>query len=141
MSPDAYRRVIKPRHARFFRQVHDACPQAKVALHSCGSIYQLIPDLIDTGVEALNPLQVAARDMDPARLKREFGKELTLWGGVDSQDVLPHGTPEDVRQEAARRIAEMAGGGGYILSAVHNIQPDVPTENVIALLEADRAFR
>ena len=141
MSPDAYRRVIKPRHAHFFRQVHDACPQAKVALHSCGSIYQLIPDLIDVGVEALNPLQVAARDMDPARLKREFGKQLTLWGGVDSQDVLPHGTPEEVRQEAARRIAEMAEGGGYILSAVHNIQPDVPTENVIALLEADRTYR
>jgi uroporphyrinogen decarboxylase len=138
MSPEAYRKVIKPRHARFFRQVREMCPQARIALHTCGSVYLLLNDLIDIGVEVLNPIQVSARDMDPARLKAEFGDRLSFWGGIDTQKVLPYGTPDDVRAEVERRLAQMGRGGGYMLAAVHNIQPDVPVENVIAMYDHAR---
>ncbi|MGE5620599.1 MAG: uroporphyrinogen decarboxylase family protein [Sphingomonadaceae bacterium] len=138
MSPEAYRKVIKPRHARFFRQVREICPDAKIALHTCGSVHSLLPDLIDVGVQVLNPIQVSARDMEPARLKAEFGSHLSFWGGIDSQHVLPYGTTEDVRAEVRRRVAEMGRGGGYMLAAVHNIQPDVPIENVLAMFDEAR---
>lgn len=138
VSPEAYRRVIKPRHARFFRQAREMCPHARIALHTCGSVYLLLNDLVDIGVEVLNPIQVSARDMDPARLKAEFGDRLSFWGGIDSQRVLPRGTPEDVRAEVERRLAQMGQGGGYMLAAVHNIQPDVRVENVIAMYDHAR---
>lgn len=138
ISPQSYRKVVKPRHARYFRQVHDLCPHAKVALHSCGSLYPLIGDLIEIGVDVLNPIQVSAREMDPAVLKREFGDRLSFWGGIDSQWVLPRGTPDEVRGEVRRRIAQLGPGGGYILSAVHNVQPEVPTENLMAMLDCAR---
>ncbi len=140
ISPATYRKVIKPRHARYFSLVHEMCPHAKVALHTCGSVYALLPDLIDIGVEVLNPIQVAAVDMEPARLKAEFGDKLSFWGAVDSQQVLPHGSTEDVRAEVRRRIRELGKGGGYMVAAVHNIQPDVPTENIVAMYEAAREF-
>jgi uroporphyrinogen decarboxylase len=140
MSPATYRKVIKPRHARFYRQVRDMCPRAKVALHSCGSVYRLLDDLIDVGIEVLNPVQVSAKDMDPARLKAEFGNRLSFWGGIDTQRVLPYGSAEEVKSEVDRRIAEMGRGGGYLLAAVHNIQPEVPTENVIAMYDHARAI-
>jgi uroporphyrinogen decarboxylase len=140
ISPATYRKVIKPRHARYFSLVHEMCPHAKVALHTCGSVYALLPDLIDIGVEVLNPIQVAAVDMEPARLKAEFGDKLSFWGAVDSQQVLPHGSVEDVRAEVRRRIRELGQGGGYMVAAVHNIQPDVPTENIIAMYDAAKEF-
>ncbi|MHB0870106.1 MAG: uroporphyrinogen decarboxylase family protein [Chloroflexota bacterium] len=139
MSPEAYRKVIKPRHARFFRQVREICPHATIALHSCGSVYALLPDLIDVGIQLLHPIQVSARDMEPARLKAEFGDRLSFWGGIDSQRVLPNGTPEEVRAEVRRRLAEMGRGGGYMVGAVHNIQPDVPIENVVAMFDQARS--
>lgn len=138
ISPATYREVVKPRHARFFDLIHEICPHAKVALHSCGSIYLLLDDLIDAGVDVINPIQVRARDMDPARLKREYGDRLSFWGGIDSQDVLPNGSPSDVEAEVRRRILEMAPGGGYMIAAVHNVQPDVPTENLLAMFDAAR---
>lgn len=138
VSPETYRKVIKPRHARFFRQVQEMCPQAKIFLHTCGSVYLLLDDLIDIGVEVLNPVQVGARDMDPLKLKAEYGDKLSFWGAIDTQRVLPVGTVGDVKAEVERRMAQLGPGGGYVLCGVHNLQPDVPTENVLAMYEHAR---
>ncbi len=139
VSPELYRKLFKPRHKRYFETVRKHT-SAFIHLHSCGSIYKLLPDLIDIGIDVINPVQVAARDMDTDRLKAEFGDRVCFWGGVDSQHVLPNGTTEDVKAEVKRRIRDLAPGGGYILGAVHNIQPDVPVENIIALYEAGKEY-
>ncbi len=137
MSPDMYRHFLKPRHAELFGRVKKAAQNdVKMLLHSCGSVRALIPDLIETGIDALNPVQVSAAGMDTKELKQEFGSELCFWGGgVDTQHVLPHGSPEQVRDEVKRRIDDLAPGGGFVFAAVHNIQPDVPPENLRAMLE------
>jgi uroporphyrinogen decarboxylase len=135
VSPDLFRRMIKPFLRRYFDIIRGGT-QARLHLHSCGAIGELLPDLIDLGVEIINPVQVSAKGMDPALLKKKFGKDLSFWGGIDTQKSLPFGKPEDVRNEA-RRIAGILGkGGGYVLNPVHNIQPDVPPENVIAMYDA-----
>ncbi len=134
MSPKMYRTLVKPYQAEIIAAIKRRHP-AKVFYHSCGSIYPLINDLIEIGVDLLNPVQVSARNMDTARLKRDFGDRLSFCGGVDTQHVLPFGTPEDVRGEVRRRIHDLGPGGGYVLAAVHAIQPDVPPENVCALYE------
>jgi uroporphyrinogen decarboxylase len=113
---------------------------AKVHFHSCGSIYTLINDLIEIGMNALNPLQVNAKDMDPARLKEEFGERITFWGGIDTQKILPFGSPQEVRQEVRKMIDVMGPGGGYILASVHNIQAEVPPENIVAMFEEGKAY-
>ena len=108
-----------------------------MGLHSCGSIRALIPELIEIGVDVLNPIQVSAARMDTKELKKEFGKEITFWGGgVDTQSILPRGTPEDVRSEVRRRVEDLSPGGGFVFAAVHNIQPDVPPQNVLAMMAA-----
>ena len=132
--PDLYRRVIKPQHKRMVQAVK-RCGKP-VLYHSCGSVYRLIPDLIELGIDALNPVQVSAADMDTKRLKQEFGRDLTFWGGIDTHRVLPMGTQEEVREEVKRRIGDLGKGGGYVLCAVHNVQPEVPPENVVAMYEA-----
>jgi len=135
ISPAMYRSFLKPRHAEFTAAVR-ARSSAKVFLHSDGNVYPLIPDLIDAGFDVLNPVQISATDMgDTARLKREFGSKLAFCGGIDTGWVLPHGTTADVRAEVRRRIHDLAPGGGYILAAVHCIQPDVPIENVLAMFD------
>jgi uroporphyrinogen decarboxylase len=138
VSPDLYRRLIKPAHRRMADAVkrHDK----PILYHSCGSVYRLLPDLIDVGIDVLNPVQVTAADMDPARLKREFGRDLAFWGGINTQQVLPRGTPAEVREDVRRRIEDLAPGGGYVLAAVHNIQPEVPPENVVAMYDAALEF-
>lgn len=138
VHPETYRKVIKPRHAGFFRQIQDICPHAKILFHTCGSVQFLLPDLIDVGVQSLNPVQVAARDMDPATLKKEYGKHLSFWGAIDTQHVLSKGSPEDVRAEVERRIDQLGSEGGYVLCGVHNIQPDVPGANVLAMYQHAR---
>jgi len=131
-SLPVYRRLIRPAHERFVRLVREHS-KAKIFYHTCGSVYAYLPDFIDMGIDALNPVQVTARNMEPERLKREFGDRISFWGGIDSQHILPRGTPDEVRAEA-RRMSELMGrNGGYVLAAVHNIQPDVPPENVCAL--------
>jgi uroporphyrinogen decarboxylase len=102
-------------------------------------VYRYIEDFIDMGIDALNPIQVTARNMEPERLKREFGGRIAFWGGIDSQRVLPRGTAEEVRVNVRGMFDLMGRGGGYVLAAVHNIQPDVPPENILALFEAGRA--
>ena len=138
LSPALYRRLIKPVHVRMVQTIKRF--GKPVLLHSCGSVAAFIPDMIDAGFDALNPVQVSARDMDSARLKREFGAQLTFWGGIDTQRVLPRGTPADVREEVRRRIADLGPGGGYILAAVHNIQAEVPVENIVAMCDAAKEF-
>lgn len=138
LSHDQYLKRIQPWHRKIFDFIR-ANTKAKILYHSCGSVYSVIPDLIDLGIDALNPVQVAAKDMsDTARLKREFGKRLTFWGGVDTQHVLPRGTPEEVRAEVQKRIHDLAPGGGYVVNSVHNLQREVPPENICAMFDAAR---
>jgi len=136
ISPQLFRRIFKPRMARLIRFLRERS-RARIAFHSCGSVYALIPDFVDVGVEILNPVQVSAADMDTARLRREFGHQLVFWGAVDSQQVLPHGTPAEVRAEVGRRVRDL--GSGFIPYSVHNIQAEVPPENILAMVNAIRS--
>ena len=137
MSLRHYRALIKPRHARYLAQIREQT-DATLLYHSCGSVVDLLPDFIDMGIQAINPVQVTARGMDPAELKAAYGRDLVFWGGIDTMHTLPHGTPEEVRAEVRRRVRELGEGGGYVVTAVHNIQPDVPGENVVAMYEEAR---
>ncbi len=132
ISPPLYRRVVKPRQRELIQFVKERT-DAYVFYHTCGSVVEFVADLVEIGVDILNPVQVSAKDMDPARLKAQYGDRLSFWGGVDTQHVLPHGTPEEVQKEARRRIEQLGSGGGYVLNAVHNIQPDVPPQNIMAM--------
>jgi uroporphyrinogen decarboxylase len=110
-------------------------------LHSCGSIHALLPDLIEAGFDVINPVQTACRDMDPARLKREFGSEIAFWGGgADTRSILNHGTPEAVRADVLERLKILAPGGGFVFNTIHNILPDVPPENIVAMFEAVESY-
>lgn len=139
ISPDMFRRFIKPRIAKLIDAIQRGT-DAKIWFHSCGSVYFAIPDLIDLEIDILNPVQVAARDMDTARLKHEFGDRLAFWGAVDTQDVLPFGSPGDVKAEVERRITDLGPGGGYVLASVHNIEADVPGENIWAMAQTAQQF-
>jgi len=140
MSPKMYRQIIKPCHRQVYEYVKTHS-DLYIFLHTCGSIYKLIPDLIEVGVDILNPVQISAADMDPARLKREFGQDVTFWGGgADTQHVLPNATPEEVRQHVRELIEIFAPGGGYVFCQVHNIQANVPPENVVAMFETALEF-
>lgn len=134
MSPALYRTLIKPFHQMAFDTVR-RYSDAAILFHSCGSVYHLLPDLIDLGVQAVNPVQVSAANMDTKRLKQEFGDKLAFWGAIDTHRVLPFGTTDDVRAEVRRRIDDLAPGGGYILNSVHNIQAEVPPENICAMFD------
>jgi len=136
-SLDLYRKMIRPYHERIIEAIRSQT-KAKILYHTCGSVYKYIGDFIEIGVDALNPVQVSARHMDPARLKQEFGDRIAFWGGIDTQRLLPHGSPEEVRAEVQRMFEIMGPGGGWVLTSVHNIQPDVPPENVLAMLDAGR---
>ncbi len=142
VSPDLYRKLIKPRHARLFGFIKkQAKVPVKIFYHSCGAVSSLLPDLIECGIDILNPVQVSAAGMDTKDLKKRFGREITFYGGgVDTQHVLPHGTPGEVRDEVKRRIDDLAPGGGFIFNTVHNIQADVPPQNIVAMWEAVREF-
>lgn len=141
ISPEMYRSYVKPRHKELFSFIKEHS-RAAVFLHSCGAVSEVIPDFIEIGVDILNPVQVSAAGMgDTRRLKQEFGDDLTIWGGgIDTQRVLPRGTPDEVKEEIERRIGDLAPGGGFVFSAVHNIQPDVPPENIIAMWEAWKEY-
>lgn len=135
-DPDAiYGRLIKPRHERII-QTLKSLTGGKSLFHCCGSAYQFIDHLIDIGVDALNPVQVTARNMEPERLKREFGGRMAFWGGINSQDILPYQSADAVKLEAQRCIDIFGKQGGYVLAAVHNIQFEVPPENILAMFDA-----
>ena len=113
----------------------------RIFYHSCGAILPVIPDLIESGIDILNPVQVSAAGMETGELKRRFGRDLTFYGGgVDTQHVLPRGTPAEVRDEVRRRIDDLAPGGGFIFDTVHNVQADVPPENIVAMWETVREY-
>jgi uroporphyrinogen decarboxylase len=136
MSPEVWRRFLKPRMARFISSIKSINPGLKVAYHSDGFIVPIIPDLIEVGVDVLNPIQ--PRSMEPALLKKEFGNSLCFWGSIDEQQTLPFGSAEDVRQEVRTRIQTLGQGGGLIIGPTHHVQLDTPVENLLALVEAVR---
>jgi len=138
IAPGTYRELIKPRQARIMETVR-SCTKARILYHGCGAIGEFIPDLIEMGVDILNPVQVSAAGMDTGDLKRRYGRELSFWGGgCDTQFVLATGTPDEVRAEVRRRIRDLAPGGGFVFNPVHNIQPLVPPENVVAMFTEAR---
>jgi uroporphyrinogen decarboxylase len=140
IAPELYRQVIKPRQARLFDHARKAFG-APILFHSCGAVSNFIGDLAEVGVDALNPVQVSAAGMDSARLKKKFGRDMCFWGGgCDTQRVLARGTPAEVREEVRRRVGDFAPGGGFVFTQVHNVQPDVPPQNLVAMLEAAREF-
>ncbi len=141
ISPRAYRELYKPFHKRVNDWVHRRTAW-KTFIHSCGSVMALIPDFIEAGFDILNPVQCSAADMDPVALKDRFGARVTFWGGgVDTQRTLPFGTASQVREEVRERIQVFGQGGGFVFNAIHNVQPQVPVENLVALFEAVREYR
>ena len=140
LSPGTFRRIVKPRYT----QVHDfihANSRARVFFHSCGAVRPVIPDLIEAGVDILYPVQVSAAGMESAGLKRDYGADLVFWGGgADTQRVLPYGSPGQVREEVKRRLDDFMPGGGYVFNPVHNIQADVPPQNIMAMWETFQEF-
>ncbi len=141
ISYEQYRGTIHPHLMRVFAAVKRAAPQAKLFFHSCGNVRPFLPGWIEAGVDILNPVHTRAKDMDPAELKRDFCDALTFWGGgVDTQDVLPHGTPAQVREDVRRNLDILAPGGGYVFATVHNIQAEVAPANIVALFEAVDEF-
>jgi uroporphyrinogen decarboxylase len=138
-SPRHYRKHIKPRHARFFDAIHSAT-DAKLLFHTCGAVRPIIGDLIDIGVDVLNPIQPRAANMDPGEIKREFGHRVVFWGCIDIQQVLPFGSVDDVYAEVQQRFEQLGQGGGWVLCPAHNIQPEVPPQNIVALYQAGKAI-
>ncbi|MBM3956768.1 MAG: methyltransferase [Gemmatimonadetes bacterium] len=142
ISRELFRRVFKPRHRIMYDFIKQKQPGVFIFLHSCGSIYEVLGDLIDIGLDIINPVQTSAANMEPERLKREFSRHLTFWGGgVDTQRVLPFGTPEEVEADVARKMRAFAPGGGFVFTQSHNIAPGVPPQNVLAMFEAFEKHR
>ena len=139
ISPETYRKIIKPRQAKLFENVRNNS-NAKILYHSCGSNYEVFNDLIEIGMDAYNPVQHNTWKMDCKTLKEEFGSKVTFWGGIDTNYVLPRGSTDEVAEEVKKRISILAPGGGYVLNSVHNIQPEVPPENICAMFDAARKY-
>jgi uroporphyrinogen decarboxylase len=138
ISPQLYRDVFKPRERKMWNFVKKNSKYA-IFLHSCGSVYRIIPDLIEAGLDIINPVQISARDMEPERLKQEFGNDLVFWGGgCDTQSVLPRGSLKDIEEEVKKNISIFAQGGGFVFAPVHNIQADITAERITKLYESAR---
>ncbi|MHC4365558.1 MAG: uroporphyrinogen decarboxylase family protein [Planctomycetota bacterium] len=139
-SPDFYRKFVKPRHKELIEHIR-SLTSAKIWYHTCGACTEYIPDLIDNGVDILNPVQIGAAAMDPQNLKDAFGKEIVFWGGgIDAQHVLPFASPDEVKKHVRKNIEIFKFGGGYVFNSVHNIQAGVPAENIIAMYDAAYEF-
>lgn len=137
-APEQYREFLKKRNMEMASIARNH--GAHYYQHTCGSVKALIPDLIEAGVEVLDPLQVLADEMDPAVLKKEYGRDICFSGGVDEQELLPNGSPREVREAVFRLLEVMAPGGGFFLGPTHNFQEDIPTDNITALYEAGKEF-
>ena len=135
ISPKIYQEIIKPYHLELCEFVKKRT-RAKIYFHCCGSISPLLDELIEIGVEILNPVQVSADNMDTQDLKKRYGKKLSFWGAIDTFDVLPNGRVSDVQTEVNKRIHDLGTGGGYVMAPVHNVCCDVPPENIVAMYEA-----
>jgi uroporphyrinogen decarboxylase len=142
ISVQTYKDMIKPYHARQYQYVRNHFPAVKVFLHSCGAIMDYLPNLIDAGIEVLNPVQLSAAGMDPTMLKRTYGKALSFWGGGSNTPVTATGgTPDDIRRESRALIEIFAPGGGYVFNQVHNVQPNVSPENILAIYDTALEYR
>jgi uroporphyrinogen decarboxylase len=140
LSPDTYRSLIKPRHRRLFTFIKDQAP-VKVFFHSCGAVRSILGDFLDAGIDILNPVQVSAVGMDLRELKAEFGRDLVFWGGgVDTQGILGTSSPDEIQEHVRRNIEALAPGGGFVFAAIHDIQANVPPENIMAMWEAWREY-
>jgi uroporphyrinogen decarboxylase len=140
ISPRMYQRILKPIHADYITYIKERT-KAKIFFHTDGDVFDLIDDFVEIGVDILNPIQTAAGKMaDLPELKRRYGNNLVLCGAVDTQRILPYGTPEQVRQEVKRVIEILAPGGGYMLASVHTIMNEVPPENILAMVDAVAEF-
>lgn len=138
LSPKMYREFFKPRHAALWQRAKELA-DVKVMLHCCGSIRLLLKDLIEAGLDAVNPVQTSGAGMEAAALKRDFGQEITFWGGgCDTQRVLSRCSPDVVKAHVSQQVDALSGGGGFVFQQVHNIQADVPPQNIVAMFEAAR---
>ena len=141
MGLDVYRELFHEQRKTMCDYVHKNTPMYTF-LHSCGSVHQYIPDLIEEGIDILNPVQTNCKDMEPDKLKKDFGKDIVFWGGaMDPREIFNNGTPEDVKKETLRRLEIFAPGGGFVVNNIHNIMPDVPPENILAFYETAVNFR
>jgi uroporphyrinogen decarboxylase len=137
VSPAMYREFFRPREAMMWRRVRERAPHLKIMLHCCGGVRELLDDLIDAGLDAINPVQITCRGMEASGLKRDFGDRMTFWGGgCDTRDILIHGTSQAVREHVLRQVDILSPGGGFVFQQVHNILADVPPENIVAMYDA-----
>ena len=141
ISQEVYRKLFKPFHQKINNWIHHNTTW-KTFIHTCGSVYDLLPDIKEAGFDILNPVQISAAKMDPENLKKDFGHQFTFWGGgVDTQRTLPFGAPDEVKEEVERLIKTFKPGGGFVFATVHNIQANIPEENLLALFEAINEYR
>ena len=139
-NPEFYRKVVKPRHKKLVQYIRSRT-NAKIWYHTCGSCMTYIPELIDNGVDILNPVQITAKNMDPQELKNKFGGKIAFWGGgCDSQKTLPFGTSQEVENDVRHNVEILKAGGGYVFNNIHNIQAGVPAENIVAMFDAAYKF-
>ncbi len=139
ISPQMYREFFKPRHQMLWNKAKELA-NVKVLLHCCGGVRELLPDLIEAGLDAINPVQISCRGMDAGELKKEFGKDLVFWGGgCDTQRILPQATPQEVADHVRRQVDILRPGGGFVFQQVHNIQANVPPANIVAMFDAVNA--
>jgi len=139
-SPEFYRKIVKPRQKKLVRHIK-SLTDARIWYHTCGSVMEYIPDLLDNGIDILNPVQTSCEGMDPAELKSQYGDRLSFWGGgIDTQHVLPFACPAEIREHVRRNLETFKPGGGYVFNNVHNVQAGVPAENVAALFDAAYEF-
>jgi len=141
ISPEMYREFFKPRHQLLWSRAKELA-DVKVMLHCCGGVRELLPDLIDAGLDTINPVQITARGMEADQLKKDFGKEIVFWGGgCDTQQILPNGSPDEVYDHVNKQLEILSPGGGFVFQQVHNILPEVPQENILAMFESVRNFK
>ncbi|MCP4642580.1 MAG: hypothetical protein GY851_19200 [bacterium] len=141
IAPDQFRQLFKPHMKRVFDTIKKLAPNARLFFHSCGNVRPILPDFIELGIDILNPVHVSAAGMEPVALKKDFGDAITFWGGgVETQHVLPQGTPDEVRDDVRRNLDALAPGGGYVFNTVHNIMGEVPPENIMAMWDALQEF-
>ncbi len=141
ISPDQFREYYKPHFNRILKFMKEKAPHVKIMFHSCGNVRPVIPDLIELGVDILNPIHITANGMEPVQLKKDFGKDIVFWGGgIDTQKILPTGTIQEIQDDVRRNIEALAPGGGFVFNTVHNIQSEVPPQNIMAMWEALHKF-
>ncbi len=140
LAPELFRKLYKPFYTKVNAWIHKNTGW-KTFYHSCGAVYELIPDFIEMGVDILNPVQCSAQNMNAEQLKKEFGKKITFWGaGINTQATLPYGTAEEVRKEVLHRLEVFSPDGGFVFAAIHNIVAGVPVENIVAMFDAVKEF-